>query len=136
MLFLPHWLCVLLPPAHPVWHAPCRVPSSAPCHPRPPTLCAAYSTAGPPSMPLNAAHRVHMFQAYRVGHVTAMCRTPQGELWTGSSRGNIRWGRQHRATLRHRVGLLWRLGATGRTSRSVQAGGPATTRHSQGALTM
>lgn len=44
-------------------------------------------------MPLNAAHRVHMFQAYRVGHVTAMCRTPQGELWTGSSRGNVRWGR-------------------------------------------
>ncbi len=45
-------------------------------------------------MPLNTAHRVHMFQACRVGHVTAMCRTPQGELWTGSSRGNVRCGRQ------------------------------------------
>lgn len=31
-------------------------------------------------------------QAHRVGHVTAMVRTPQGELWTGSSRGYIRWG--------------------------------------------
>ncbi|KAL4426187.1 hypothetical protein ABPG77_007469 [Micractinium sp. CCAP 211/92] len=50
----------------------------------------AYSTTGAPSMPLNTAHRVHMFQACRVGHVTAMCRTPQGELWTGSSRGNVR----------------------------------------------
>jgi hypothetical protein len=44
-------------------------------------------------MSLRADHRVHQFQAYRVGHVTTMCRTPQGELWTGSSRGNIRWER-------------------------------------------
>ncbi|GAB4822767.1 hypothetical protein N2152v2_009813 [Parachlorella kessleri] len=33
---------------------------------------------------------VYRWQAYRVGHVLTMCVTPQGELWTGSSRGNIR----------------------------------------------
>ena len=29
-------------------------------------------------------------QAHKVGSVTALCRTPWGELWTGSSRGSVR----------------------------------------------
>lgn len=29
-------------------------------------------------------------QAYGVGSLSSMCVTPAGELWTGSSRGNIR----------------------------------------------
>jgi hypothetical protein len=41
-------------------------------------------------MSLRTAHRAFHFQAHRVGFVTAMARTPRGELWTGSSRGNLR----------------------------------------------
>jgi hypothetical protein len=42
-------------------------------------------------MSLRAGHRAFQWQAHRVGYATAMCRTPQGHLWTGSSRGNLRW---------------------------------------------
>ncbi|CAL8463974.1 g3509 [Coccomyxa elongata] len=36
------------------------------------------------------------WQAHRVGTVTAICRTPWGELWTGSSRGSVRvWDIAH-----------------------------------------
>ena len=61
-----------------------------------PLFCAAYDVGGEPGLSLRAGHPLHAFQAHRVGHVTAMARTPQGELWTGSSRGYIRWaaGRQ------------------------------------------
>lgn len=31
-----------------------------------------------------------IMQAHRVGSVTSMCRTPWGDLWTGTSRGWIR----------------------------------------------
>lgn len=38
----------------------------------------------------------HAGQAHRVGTVTAICRTPWGELWTGSSRGSVRvWDIAH-----------------------------------------
>lgn len=42
-------------------------------------------------MSLRTSHRLYQFQAQRVGYVTALLRAPTGELWTGSSRGNIRW---------------------------------------------
>jgi hypothetical protein len=42
-------------------------------------------------MSLKAGHRAYHFQAHRVGFVTAMRRTSHGHLWTGSSRGNLRW---------------------------------------------
>ncbi|BDA49078.1 probable type I inositol polyphosphate 5-phosphatase 12 [Coccomyxa sp. Obi] len=36
------------------------------------------------------------WQAHRVGSVMALCRTPWGELWTGSSRGSVRvWDIAH-----------------------------------------
>ena len=31
-----------------------------------------------------------MVQAHRVGTITSLCRTPWGDLWTGTSRGWIR----------------------------------------------
>ena len=37
-----------------------------------------------------AGRLLKRWQAHRIGHVTAMCTTPWGELWTGSSRGIIR----------------------------------------------
>ncbi len=39
---------------------------------------------------------VPCWQAHRVGSVRALCRTPWGELWTGSSRGSVRvWDIAH-----------------------------------------
>ena len=41
---------------------------------------------------------LYQWQAYGVGSLTALCVTPGGELWTGSSRGNIRiWELQPKA---------------------------------------
>lgn len=34
--------------------------------------------------------RLYHWEAYRVGSLTALCVTPGGGLWTGSSRGTIR----------------------------------------------
>ena len=33
---------------------------------------------------------IWMLQAHRVGAITSLCRTPWGNLWTGTSRGWIR----------------------------------------------
>lgn len=82
------FLAAGVPPALPMLDAGAARPPP-PC---PRATAAAYDISGEPCMSLKAGHRAFQFQAHRVGYVTAMCRTPQGELWTGSSRGNMRCG--------------------------------------------
>jgi hypothetical protein len=65
---------------------------------------AAYDISGQPGAAVGTVgtgppqRLLYQWQAYRVGWVSSMCVTPQGDLWTGSSRGNIRVWELHRGS--------------------------------------